>query len=161
MNLDFEKDVTIDESALDVEWLEHPSKVLRYGKHLAGVLRRLELAKESLNVVKAEIDKAIRQKPGNYGIDKITETQVSNAVILDEAYQEANKEVIELRYEYEMSKTAFQAITSRRDALQSLTSLYGQQYFAGPRIPRDLANEMEKRRTSNATVASKLKRKQT
>lgn len=162
MDLNYEQDITIDETALDVEWLDQPRKVFRYGKHLAHVNKELELSKESLNVVKAELDKAIRQNPAAYGIDKLTETQVSNAILLQDEYQAANKEMIDLRYEYEMAKVAFQAIAGRRDSLQNLTSLHGQQYFAGPRVPRDLSKEWNKKtEEANVAVAGKLRRKKT
>ena len=47
------------------------------------------------------------------------------------------------------------AFEQRKDALENLVRLHGQQYFAGPKIPRDLPSEMEKRTNKNKEVNKK------
>lgn len=146
--MNYEEDVRIDETALDLEWLEQPSLMMQYGKMMAQANRELDELKETLNLVRAELDKAIRTNPEAYGIEKITETVVQNTIIQQTKYQEAQQEVLDAIYESKVASVAVQAIDQRKTALENLVRLHGQQYFAGPRIPRDLEKEREYRQES-------------
>jgi len=59
--MDYEKDMEIDETALDVEWLEQPRKTMAYGKNVALAELLSAKAKENLEYVKANLDKQIRE----------------------------------------------------------------------------------------------------
>ncbi|MHA1794692.1 MAG: hypothetical protein ACTSUK_01155, partial [Promethearchaeota archaeon] len=68
--MDFEKDVNIDETILDIEWLEQPNLMLKYGKLVVQARKEYDLAKENLDVVKAELDKEIRNDPAKFDLPK-------------------------------------------------------------------------------------------
>lgn len=157
--MDYKDDVFIDESSLDIEWLEQPSLVIKYGQIVADMELRLGHKKMTLDITKAGIDKDVRTSPGDYGIEKITETVVSNAILEHPDYQEAHKSVLEAQYEYNVARTALTAIIQRKDALENLVRLHGQQYFAGPSVPRQLAQKRkEKEETIDSKIGMKMKR---
>ena len=159
--MDYEKDMTIDESALDVEWLDQPRLMLRYAKHAAKTRLEVERVKEKLDIVRAELDKKIRMDPEAFEIVKLTETFITSTILTQKEYQEANEEYLEAVYESNMAQGAVRAIDGKKTALENLVRLHGQQYFAGPSVPRDLSKEWEdreKQQRSDAGVASKLKR---
>lgn len=157
--MDYEKDIKIDETALDTEWLEQPRLMIQYSQYTAQAQKEMEYAKENLEVVRAELDKEIRSEPEKFDVNKLTETVVQNTILLQERYREANKEYLEARYEYEMAKNAIRAFDQRKDALENLVRLYGQQYFAGPNAPRDLSKEWEqKEKQRNADKRVKMRR---
>lgn len=159
--MDYDVDIRIDETALDVEWLEQPSLMMKYARNAAEARKTLDEAKEALDVVKAQLDKAIREKPDKYNIDKITESVVSNTILLEPKYQVSNKKVLEAKYELDMAQAAVRAFDARKDALENLRSLLGMQYFAGPREPRDISHEAQikhDQKKSDKTVGSKLHR---
>jgi len=54
--LNYERDIYINADALDIEWLEQSELMLRYGRHEADTQRNLDLAKEKLDLIKAELD---------------------------------------------------------------------------------------------------------
>lgn len=158
--MNYEKDVTIDENSLDIEWIEQPKLMLKYGTTLSDGVRALEFAKEQLEVVRAELDKEIRQNPEKFEIQKITESVVQNTILLQEKYQEQNNKVIEAKHTVDMAKTAVRSMDGKKDALENLVRLHGQQYFAGPSVPRDLSKEWEaKQKQKSADSSIKLKRK--
>jgi hypothetical protein len=160
--MNYEEDIKIDETALDVEWLEQPRLMMRYAKHSANMRMQTDFAKERLDVVKAELDREIRLNPEAFDIAKITEATVLAAIISHEKYAQANRAFLEARYESDIANAAVRAIDARKDALENLVRLHGQQYFAGPKMPRDLSFEVrqaEATRSSNSAVKSRMIRK--
>ena len=55
MELDYVNDVQIDETALDLEWLDQASLALRYGKQWARCKRAVIRAEENIKVIRAEL----------------------------------------------------------------------------------------------------------
>jgi hypothetical protein len=141
--IDYDKDVQIDPDALDIEWLSQSALMMRYAKAAAEARRQVDLAKERLDIVKADLDRKIRSNPEEFGIVKPTESGVANTILLQPAYMAASKEFIDAKYEAEMTRGAVGAIDSRKNALENLVRLFGQLYFAGPKGPRDLSREWQ------------------
>lgn len=159
--MNYERDITINQDALDVEWLEQPRLMMRYGRYLAEAELELANAKQALDIKRAELDKNIRMNPSNYDIEKVTEAAVSNAILGDAGYKSTVEEFNQCQYEYTMVKNAVKAFEHKKDALENLVRLFGQQYFAGPSVPRDLSKEYQKQqeqKKSDRKVAEKMKR---
>ncbi len=142
---DYEKDIYIDESALDVELLGQALLMIRYARKAAEARVEMDKAKDGVEVARAKLDKNIRIDPEQFEVVKITEGAVAAAILLQPQYKEANEAFLEARYEYDMARYAVQAIDQRKAALENLVRLHGQQYFAGPSIPRDLSREAQER----------------
>lgn len=141
--INYEQDMQIDPSALDIEWLGQPSLTMKYAEYAANTKREEALAKERLDVVRAQLDNEIRSNPERFGLTKATEASIQSAILLQNEYQEASREYIDARYEADLAKYAAGAISDRKEALENLVRLHGMQYFAGPTIPRDLNKEWE------------------
>ena len=160
--LEFEEDVRIDADALDVEWLQQAALMGKYCRHAASIANLVDITKERLDVIRAQLDKDIRSAPNKYAIEKITEGAIQGAITLQEVYQQVSRDLINARYEFEMAKAAVRAIDQRKDALENLVRLHGQQYFAGPSVPRDLSKEWEDRERGkrvDAKVGAAMKRR--
>jgi len=139
----YEEDIRIDDSALDIEWLEQAGLFMKYARHCASTRRAFDDAKQDLDIKKAELDKAIRENPSDYGIEKVTENAVASCILTHKMYKEAFQVYLDAKYEMEMAQYAVQAFNQRKEALENLVKLNGQQYFAGPKIPRDITWERE------------------
>lgn len=160
--MDYEKDVFIDESALDIEWLEQPVLMLRYTKYVAKLKKRLAKQEVLLGLVRADLDKTIRKDPDSFGLAKITNEGIFQVIQRQDEYKDAASIVIDLKYEAEVARGAVAAIEQRKAALENLVKLFGQQYFAGPSVPRDLSREWEQRekqKKADSKVAKRMKRK--
>lgn len=159
--LNYEQDLKISDSDLDLECLEQPSLFMKYAKHLAESRKDLDEIKQTLDIKKAEVDKAIRENPEKYGIEKVTEGSVSSAILTDKDYQMVNQGYLNAKYETDMAQSAVNAMNMRKDMLEALIKLNGQSYFAGPKNLRDLSYEAQKRekqRQSNKSVGQALSR---
>jgi len=163
MNYDYDKDINIDETALDVEWLEQPHLMFQYCKHAAETKRWLDLAKEKLEVEKAKLGKDVRAHPENYGVEKVTESSVQDAVLMSKSHQNAAAEFADARYENEIAVGVLRSLDQRKTALENLVKLQGMSYFASPSVPRDLPSERQKHdreRTRRANRKVTLRRKE-
>jgi len=158
--MDYEKDMHIDEEALDVELLNQPERVYKYSKLLAEAKQELELAKENLSLVKAEIDLDIRYNPDKYKLQKVTETAITNIILLEEEYKEAQARLNKAMYEVNVLQGAVYAINDRKSSLENLVKLHGQDYFAGPSIPHNLSElRKEKQEELHHNIGKSMKRK--
>lgn len=139
--MNYEADIRIDDGALDLEWLEQPSLMMKYTRLLADAEKELDLAKEELDLVKSDIDKDIRLNPDKYDLSKVTDAAVLAAISTQTGFKRVSKRVVDARYEVNVLKGAVKAFEQRKDALENLGRLLALNYFAGPKIPRDLSNE--------------------
>lgn len=143
--MNYEHDVEIDGEALDQEWLNQPKLVLKYAKHSALLQKRLDEADQNKDIAKADADKMIRSNPEKYGLEKTTDAVIANAILNEKGYQAACAAYIEAKYESGMAKGAVNAFEHRKASLENLVKLYGQQYFAGPKMPLEINREWEKK----------------
>lgn len=145
MDLNYEQDVSIDETALDVEWLQQADLMYKYARYQAGTKKVMDEAKERLDFIKAKLEMDIRANPENYGLSKVTESAIASTILLQPEYQEASKKYIEAKYENDVAVAAVRAIDQKKTALENLVKLLSVSYFAGPSAPRDLSLEWTER----------------
>ena len=160
--MNYEQDILIDGEALDQEWLRQPSLVMQYSKHAAEKTRRLDEAKQNLDIAKAEADKRIRTNPEAYDIAKVTETVIANAILIEEGYKDAYDEFLVAKYESDMARAAVVAFEHKKAALENLVRLFGQQYFAGPSMPLQINREWEQKeidKSVNKKIAEGMQRR--
>ena len=143
--MNYEKDIEIDGQSLDLEWLNQPRLMMQYTQHSAKMRKALEEAKQELDIAKADADKMIRTNPEKYGIEKVTEVVVANAILNEKGYRKAYTEFLAAQYESDMAQGAVNAFEHRKSALENLVRLYGQQYFSGPKMPLEINREWEKK----------------
>ena len=160
MDLNYEEDIRIDPTALDVEWLEQPELMRKYAVHAAEMEKLRDAAKERLDVGKARIEMEIRNDPKKFGLEKVTEGSVQSTILLQDEYRQLVQEYNNSKYEYGVAVAAVRAVDQRKTALENLVKLLTTSYFAGPKAPRDLYQEhldYVERKRANARV--KISRK--
>lgn len=146
-DLDYKKDAEIDEAALDIEWLNQPVLTMKYARIAAEAELTRDRAKEALELCKAEIDEDIRKNPGKYKIEKVTDKVVEALTLQDKEYQDCNDAYLTAKFNMNVANGALKAIGDmRKAALENLVRLQGQQYFAGPSVPRDISWEANQKR---------------
>lgn len=139
----------VDQFHLDKDWVQQPEFYHQYATKLADARMEWELAKADRDVVFAELDKAIRLTPSEYGLEKLTETIVANTVLLQPEAKKANRKVIEKRHEADLLQAMVDALDHRKKALENLVMLQGRDYFSEPRVDdedvREVLNEKRKK----------------
>lgn len=162
--MDYEKDVEIDESALDVEWLNQAKLAVQYGREWAYRVQLRMRAEEHLKVVTATLVKKVNDDPETYlgsGV-KSTIANVEAYYIKQKTYIEAKEALNEALYEENIAEVIKKEIsTTRKAALENLVKLHALNYFAGPNMPRDLSYEAQQKAAQKKTdtgIATRLKR---
>jgi hypothetical protein len=155
--MNYLEDINIDESALDIEWLRQPYLMLEYGMYCADKRKEMDVYKEEIKLVEAKLDKKIRESSER----KMTESELNRMIAMQPEYQEAVKRYINAKYEYEIASAAVRALETKKSALENLVKLHGQQYFAGPKVPRNLEKEWEnmKGKYVDSRIAKKLNKR--
>jgi len=146
--MNYEKDMRIDETALDIEWLDQVELAMKYGKLYSQCKKELEEAEEEIKVIRSELIKEANEDPDKYLGDgtKPTGPNVEAYYRTHKRHKDIKQEIIDLQYEVNMAEIAKNEVSfTRKAALENLVTLHGQQYFAGPRVPRAITSEREKK----------------
>lgn len=134
--MDYKRDVSIDFNNLDKEWLKQPSLTLEYGEVLADARLRLDKMKEVFDITKAEIDISTRGFWSESG-KKFTEAQIAAEVLLNKKVRKASEELMKAREDLGSIQVAYDAIQTKKSALENLVKLHGQDWFSRPVEPRE------------------------
>lgn len=127
----WETDLEIDRDALDQEWLDQPTKYARICRLAAESKREAFRAEENVKIVRSELILEAR-----------TRGEAKNAG-QEEAYyrthprhKAAKEEWINAQFEADVLNSAQFAFSQRKDALENLVRLHGQDYFSSPSLGR-------------------------
>ena len=159
--MNFERDIKIDETSLDTEWLGQAELAIRYGKYWVECKERFTRAEENVKIITSELILEVNQTPS------LVEGKPTVANI--EAYYRTHPRHIEAKEEWVTAMTELNTAEivkneicfTRKAALEALVQLHGQQYFAGPKVPRDISREWEdseKGKRANAVVSTAMRR---
>jgi len=157
--MSYADDMHINEDMLDVELLEQPTLMEKYSHLLAEAKLDRDLAKEDLELKKAEISLDIRDHPQDYKLEKVTDKAVEACVLMEEEYKDAVKAYNQANFEVNVLQGVVNAIEHRKSALEKLVTLHGQNYFAGPIVPHDIRELRKiKEEDRNARVSKNIGR---
>jgi len=129
---EFESLLEIDVTRLDEECINQPRKVWTYGKMYAKAVKELDEALAEQKVIEADVDAEIREKPGAFGLDKLTEAAVKRAILRHKKYQEVQEKVCKAKYFVNMVDAANKALDHRRTCLSMLNNQDERNYFSRP-----------------------------
>jgi hypothetical protein len=141
MNDKWKSDVEIDVDALDIQWAKQASLFGEYCMEQAKARASLDALKERLDVKVAGLGLKIRANPAQFGLEKITESSVQAVILLDAECAKLREEIAVAQYEFEVMGAAVRALDQKKSALENLVRLQGQNYFAGPSVPREIGKE--------------------
>jgi hypothetical protein len=148
----------IDSDKLDEEWLNQPDLFFKYAKLKAKTDRELDEAKSELDVVEAELDKAIRNRPEKYDLIKITDKSIEKAILREASYQNALDALNDAKYKSAILDAAVKALDHRKRALENLVFLHGQNYFSSPRAndeTKEFARDAERKQRPKSRLKAR------
>jgi hypothetical protein len=126
----YKEDIKIDKFALDEEWLRLAGKYVEWGEKEADALEEQERAEANLELVKGEIDKKIRFDPAFYGLKDIKEKAVEALIPQQAEYKEAFERLLQAKKHARVMTIAKKAFNRVARALDRLTDLYEDGYWA-------------------------------
>lgn len=162
MNLDYKKDVRIDETALDLEWLDQAELAISYGKEWAILRKKVALLDEKVKVIRSKLIRKAWENPEKYlGQPKATAQTVEAFYRTHKKHQKAKQLYIEAQEELDLVEVAKNEISfTRKGALENLVKLHAADWFAGPNVPRDITSlRSERNNDRQDSVDKQVKRK--
>jgi len=157
---EFQRDKDIDPNQLDLECIKQSDRFFHWCKLAVEAGYVVDRAKLRLDVTKARLEIACRQRPADFGLEKSTERGVEASVLSHDEYTVAYKTWLEAKRDCKLLDAAVASMDSKRKMLDNLIRLHGQQYFAGPNVPRNLVNEWKEyqdRLTSNVNTQQRAR----
>ena len=135
---EFEKDLQVDPNQLDLAAVLQGELFFKWAERAVAARAKMDRKKFALDVLQAELQTRCREKPEKFGLVKVTEGAISAAVHTHQKYLEGYEEYLDARNDSALLDKAVVAMETRKRMIEVLITLHGQQYFAGPSVPRNL-----------------------
>lgn len=143
LDVDYDRDNNIDETALDIEWLRQAEIARKYGKYYTFVNKHVKKLREKKKIVRSELILEANKFPKECcHKDKPNVADIEAYYRSHENYKQVVDQLIEVEHELENAEIAKNEMAfTRKATLENLVVLHGNMYFAGPRVPRDIRKE--------------------
>lgn len=122
--------LSIDPLNLDKEWVRHPGHFGVWSSKVVEAQEGYDTAKSKFDLVKAELDIAIRSDPAAYDIQKVTEGSISSTILIQPEYRAAEKAVIAAKKQLGLCNAAVNSLEHKKRALSLLVELYIHDYYS-------------------------------
>lgn len=132
----FTEEVFLDVDALDLESARQPGLFGKYAELWANACYVRDIAKQALEVKRAEVDLDIRMNPKDYGFDtKPTDVGIKARTTIHEEVIELERELIECVRDVNSCLGNKSSFEHKRSALNDLAKLYVTGYFGDVAMP--------------------------
>jgi len=155
----FANDRKIDPSQLDVEAATQVDVFFSWAEEFAHARGELDRSKALLDLTENELALNIRKDPDEYGLAKVTEAAINATVRSHKGYKLCVSKYLECKEECALLDHAVQAMEHRKRMIEVLITLHGQQYFAGPSVPRDLVSAFHEREEERSEDLNRRQKK--
>lgn len=139
-------DRQLDPHELDVAALEQAELYGKWAERAAESKGVADDADLEFDVTVAKLEQKVRADPAIYGIDKESEAAYKSVVRALPEYEKAGRVRNAAKTEAAKLAAAERAMAQRKNMIEELIRLHGQQYFAGPDVPHDLIAMWQARR---------------
>lgn len=127
----------VDKHALDEEWEKQAALYEKYALLLAEAKEVLNKRKAKLDLITAEVGHNARKNPARFGLDKITDATIKDAVLRSKQHQKGMRLRIKAQHRVDVLEATVSALEHKKKALENLVYLHGQSYFAAPKFKGD------------------------
>jgi hypothetical protein len=141
MSLNYEKDITIEPDALDIEFIRQSRIYMKYAELLAEAEKDMRDKKNALEYISSVISKETREDKTIK--DRITDSLITSRIELDERYRVATAALSQALYQKDILSGVIKALEHKKTGLENAVKMWIGGYFAGPKVPRNLKKEME------------------
>lgn len=128
--------LSIDPLKLEVEWMNHPGVYGYWAEVLAETQSEYDEVKSAFDVTKATISQEIRENPSDFGLNKLTEAAIIDALPLDPRMKKAVSNVNAAKKKVALAKAAVDALEHKKRALTILAELWIKEYYSELGMPK-------------------------
>lgn len=157
---EFERDHKIDPNQLDVEATQQPELFFKWAEQAAKARGRMDHSKFQLEIIEASLYLQAVKDPDSFDLPKTTEGALKAAIKTHHEYIAASGRYHSAREESVMLDKAVGAMEMKKRMIESLITLHGQSYFAGPATPRNLGEAwLNQKKQAEEQFEKKLRKK--
>lgn len=157
---ELKRDVHINPSALDVEAVDQAELFFKWAELCVDAKALADRAEAKLDSLESRLQMRAREAPEDFNIQNVTEAAVKAAVKSHPKFLRAVEKFYRLKHRSEMFVRAVAAMEQKKRMIEVLVTLHGQEYFAGPSVPRDLMSEWKKHQAAiESNVLSRQRRR--
>jgi hypothetical protein len=135
---ELEADRAIDPGQLDVEAVRQAETYSKWAERQIIATAHVETLEFELSVLEAKLQITARNQPIQQGHKPPTEASFKAWVAGHPEMKALTLQIIDAKKEEGLLKTAASSLHMKKQMLELLGQLHGQQYFAGPGVPRNL-----------------------
>lgn len=155
---EIENDLELDLLKLDEGWLSLPTLTYKWNAMSVEAEMDARNSKTELEQLRATLDARMRENPMDYGISKVTEASLTNAITIHPEVVKSTALFNQKDKLNKILKASGLALEAKRKALEGLTSLYQSSYFANKPIYNSPASDIvQDRETQNLNTESNKK----
>lgn len=140
----FRDHLAIDPNGLDVECIRQPEAFFHWAEEATKARGEMDRFELQLETIQAGLELDCRKEPKEFGLEPgsrggaPTEAAIKAAVRIHPKYLEAQAKYHVAREDSSLLDKAVVAMEQKKRMLETLITLHGQSYFAGPSTPRNL-----------------------
>jgi hypothetical protein len=153
------QDRAIDPHQLDVECVRQADIFYNWASLAIDAKFKADEIEEAADTLEAKLQLAVRTNPEDFNIKNVTETAVKCVVATQPELITARTAGRKARHEQMLLDRAVAALEQKKRMLEVLITLHGQQYFAGPSVPRDLIAAWEEHQHRQEEACGERQRK--
>lgn len=150
--------VKIDRSQLDDEWCRIADDIYAAAEKVTDFEAEILALNRRKKKLQTSFKLKIRAAPEDYGLEKLTEAGIEDALSNIKKYREADEAVEDVKILQMRAKNLVTGLVEKRRGLESVMTLFGWGYFADPKDKTSAADSM-RREATNGRIQSALKKK--
>ena len=135
---EFDEDLQIDPRQLDIEACRQGGIFFKWAERAVSARAEVDRLKLAMEVTEATLQLDIRNDPDRFGLTKTTEAGIQARVKCHDKYTRAVERFYATKEASLLLDRAVESLEQKKRMLEVLITLHGQEYFAGPSVPRDL-----------------------
>jgi len=141
---EYEDDLSIDFSQLDINWRDHSSHYMKWSEKWVNSVAVKDRKKEALDTLKASLDSKYRQALSQGEKKKPTEAAINASIQGDESFQLAQTDLTNATEDMNILTIVKSAFEHRKKALEGLTQLWLGGYVSNPNIPAEIKERFKR-----------------
>jgi hypothetical protein len=159
MSNDYNQDLEIDFSRLDENWRDHSANYMQWSEKWVNAVAERDRAKENLDVVKAELDREVRDSTLG---KKPTETAITAMITMHSKHRAAVEQLNTANEKVNLLASAKSAFDHRKKALEGLTQLWVNGYWSEPKVAGELKEQVyNQKQTEQLNLNPRLLKRKT
>jgi hypothetical protein len=130
-------DIRLNPNELDKQWADLADQFHNYSEEGDLIESEIKFKKLELELLEADLDLKIRNKPADFNIDKLTESGVKSSIRMNQIWRDLNYEILELEKQRKLMASACRALEMKKEALKSIQALYLSEFYIAPSAPEE------------------------